>query len=158
MLVKKIKYTDYNGVEREEDFYFHLNKAELTKWLTTQGAYTIDAVLQKMIDTENVRDMVNEFEFLILESYGEKSLDGKTFIKNEEIKNRFKNSEAYANLFMELVGDAQKAAEFFNKIIPADLASEVSRIVNENPEGLPDAVKDYIPKQQAGVVNMPTNK
>lgn len=158
MLIKKIKYTDYNGVEREEEFYFNLNKAELTKWLSRQGAYTIDAVLKKMIETENVRDMVDEFEFLILESYGEKSLDGKTFIKNEELKNRFKNSEAYSNLFMELVGDAQKAAEFFNKIMPADLASEVAKIMNENPEGIPDSIKDYIPKQQAEVVNIPTNK
>ena len=119
MLCKKIKYTDYNGVEREEEFYFNLSKAEVMKWLTTNGAYTIDSVLKKMIETENVKDMVGEFEFLIQTAYGEKSLDGKRFIKSPEVKANFIESEAYSVLFMELVGDAQKAAErniiFFNK-------------------------------------------
>ena len=136
MLCKKIKYTDYNGVEREEEFWFHLSKAEIMKWLTTNGAYTIDAVLKKMIETENVKDMVGEFEFLIQTAYGEKSMDGKRFIKSPEVKANFIESEAYSVLFMELVGDAKKAADFFNGIIPSDLAAEVDKIMKENPEAL----------------------
>lgn len=149
MLVKKIKYTDFNGQEREEEFLFNLNKSELIKWLTTNGGYTIEAILQKMIDTENVRDMINEFETLILTSYGEKSLDGKRFVKTKEIQDNFRYSPAYDELFMELVGDASKAAEFFNKIIPSDLAAEVDKIMKENPDQVPDVLKkvdiDQIP-------------
>ena len=136
MLCKKIKYIDYNGVEREEEFYFNLSKAEIMKWLTTNGAYTIDTVINKMIETENVRDMVGEFEFLIQTAYGEKSMDGKRFIKSPEVKANFIESEAYSVLFMELVGDAKKASDFFNAIIPADLAAEVDKIMKENPEAL----------------------
>lgn len=136
MLCKKIKYTDYNGVEREEEFYFNLNKAEVMKWLTTNGAYTIDSVLKKLIETENVKDMVGEFEFLIQTAYGERSLDGKTFDKSPEILRKFVNSEAYSELFMELVGNADKAAEFFNGVLPADLANEVDKVIKDNPEAL----------------------
>ena len=141
MLVKKIKYTDFNGQEREEEFLFNLNKSELIKWLTTTGGYTIEAILQKMIETENVRDMINEFETIIMMSYGEKSLDGKKFIKSKEVQDQFRYSPAYDELFMELVGDAKKAAEFFNKIIPSDLAEEVNKMMKENPDQIPELVK-----------------
>lgn len=157
MLVKKIKYTDFNGVEREEEYMFNLNKSEILKWLTTTGGYTIEQVLKKMVETENVRDMVNEFEMLIMMSYGEKSLDGKSFIKTDEVKNRFRYSLAYDALFMELVGDAQKASDFFNKVIPADLAEEVDKMMRENPDQIPDLLKDNMP-QTNNVVDMPTNK
>lgn len=152
MLVKKIKYTDFNGQEREEEFLFNLNKSELIKWLTTNGGYTIEAILQKMIETENVRDMINEFETLILTSYGEKSLDGKRFVKTKEIQDNFRYSPAYDELFMELVGDASKAAEFFNKIIPSDLAAEVDKIMKENPDQVPDVLK------KADIAQIPVNK
>ena len=152
MLVKKIKYTDFNGQEREEEFLFNLNKSELIKWLTTNGGYTIEAILQKMIDTENVRDMINEFETLILTSYGEKSLDGKRFVKTKEIQDNFRYSPAYDELFMELVGDASKAADFFNKIIPSDLAAEVDKIMKENPDQIPDVLK------KADIAQIPVNK
>lgn len=161
MLIKKIKYTDYNGVEREEEFYFNLSKAEVLKWLTTNGAYTIDSVLKKMIDTENVKDMIGEFEYLIQTSYGEKSLDGKTFDKSPEILRKFVNSEAYSVLFMELAGDAQKAAEFFNGIVPSDLAAEVDKIMKENPEALTDVnkAKEMLDQKPtlSNVTQMPTN-
>lgn len=142
MLIKKIKYTDWNGQEREEEFYFNLSKTELIKWLTTNGNYTIDAVLKKMIETENARDMVNEFEFLIMEAYGVKSLDGKTFVKSKEVKDQFRYSPAYDELFMELISDSKKASDFFNKVIPSDLAEEVNNIIKDHPEQVPDIVKN----------------
>lgn len=156
MLVKKIKYTDYNGESREEDFYFNLNKAELIKWLTTNGNYTLDAVLEKMIKTENARDLINEFDSLIMMAYGERTLDGKRFIKSQEVKDAFKESEAYSELFMELIGDAKKAAAFFNAIIPKDLATEVDKIMKESPDKLPEYVKEYLPQQEATVTPIPT--
>ena len=144
MLIKKIKYTDFRGVEREEEFYFNMSKAEVIKWMTTNGNYTLDRVIDRLIKTENVRDLVEEFDYLILNSYGVISLDGITFDKSEEIKNKFKNSNAYSELFMELVSDAKKAAEFFNGIMPDDLTDAIKKAVAENPDGIPDALKDYV--------------
>ena len=144
MIIKKIKYKDFKGTEREEDFYFHMSKPEVIKWMTTNGNYTLDKVIGRLIKTENVRDLVNEFEYLILNSYGVISLDGISFDKSEENRNRFKNSNAYSELFMELVGDAKKAAEFFNGILPDDLSDAINKAISENPENIPDVLKDYV--------------
>lgn len=144
MIIKKIKYKDFRGVDREDDFYFNMSKAEVIKWMTTNGNYTLDKVLEKLIKTENVRDLVDEFDYLIVNSYGEVSLDGITFNKSEEIKNKFIYSNAYSELFMELVSDAKKAAEFFNGIMPDDLVAAIQKAVSENPDSVPEALRDYV--------------
>lgn len=150
------------GIEREEEFMFSLNKTEIIKYLVTNGNYTIDAILKRMIETENAKDLVNEFETLIMMSYGERSLDGRQFIKSQEVKDAFRYSAAYDALFMELISDAKKAAEFFNVIIPADLADEVNKIMNERPEEIPEDIRDLVvnPKPDnnvAKITQMPNN-
>lgn len=147
MLRKTITYTDYNGETRTEDFYFNLNKAEIIDWLTTSGNYTLDVVVDHLVKTRNTKEIVNIFKDLIYRSYGEKSLDGRRFIKSTEVKDGFIETEAYSVLFTELITDSSKAAEFFNAIIPADLAEEVEKAMAENPDGIPAEIRDYIPKK-----------
>ena len=49
MLKKTITYTDYDGLERTEEFRFNLTKAELMDMeLTTVG--TFSKLMQKIID------------------------------------------------------------------------------------------------------------
>lgn len=143
MYKKTIAFTDYAGKELTEDFYFNLNKAELIKWLTTSGDYTLDKVLERLSKERNGKKIMEIFEDLIHLSYGRKSLDDRKFEKTEEIWNDFYQTEAYSILFTELVTDAKKAAHFVNKIIPRDLADEVEKIIRDNPDGIPDALKDY---------------
>lgn len=120
MLKKTIKYKDYNSVTREEDFYFNLSKAELMKMeMSTAGGFA--EMLNRIISAQDVPALINIFEDLILRAYGEKSPDGKKFIKSEELSDAFKQTEAYSILFMELVTDAEAASVFVNGIIPADL-------------------------------------
>lgn len=144
MYKKTIQFTDYNDVERKEEHYFHLNKAEVIKWLTMNGDYTLDKVLERLSMERNGKKIMEIFEDLIHRSYGRKSLDGRKFEKTEEIWNDFYQTEAYSVLFTELVTDAKKAADFVNQIIPRDLANEVEKIIKENPEGIPDELKDYV--------------
>ncbi len=143
MLKKTIKFTDYEGLERTEEHFFNLNKAEVIKWLTTSGDYTLDKLLQRLSKERNGRKIMEIFEDLIKMSYGRKSLDGRKFEKNEEIWNDFYQTEAYSKLFSECVTDAKKAADFVNGIIPKDLADEVAKIIKDNPDGIPDELKDY---------------
>lgn len=143
MFCKTITYEDYDGNERTEKHYFNLNKAEVIKWLTTSGDYTLDKVLERLQTERNGKKIMAIFEDLIRLSYGRKSLDGRKFVKNEEIWDDFYQTEAYSNLFTELVSDGKKAAEFVNKIIPKDLADEISKIMQENPNGIPDDLKEY---------------
>lgn len=152
MYKKTIEFTDYNDVVRKEDHYFHLNKAEVIKWLTTSGDYTLDKVLERLSTERNGKKIMEIFEDLIHRSYGHKSLDGRKFEKTEEIWNDFYQTEAYSVLFTELVTDANKAADFVSRIIPKDLADEVSKIIKENPDGIPDAMNDY-----TGPVAIPSN-
>lgn len=117
MLKKKITYTDYNGVEITEDFYFNLTKAEVMEMeMTTTGG--LAEKINKVIATKDAKSIITIFKDLILKAYGEKSEDGKRFMKNDEIKIAFSETEAYSILFMELATDANAAATFVNGIIP----------------------------------------
>lgn len=143
MLKKSITFEDYDGNKRTEDHYFNLNKAEVIKWLTTSGEYTLDKVLERLATERNGKKIMEIFEELIRLSYGRKSLDGRKFEKTEDIWNDFYQTEAYSVLFTELVTDAKKAADFVNRIIPKDLAGEVEKIIKDHPEGIPDNLRDY---------------
>lgn len=124
MLVKNIKYVDYNGVEREEKFLFNLSKAELMEMeMGTVGGLT--ETINKIVETEDTPSIIKIFKELILKAYGEKSADGRRFVKVDEKGNPlsvgFSQTEAYSTLFMELATDSKAAAEFINGIIPNDL-------------------------------------
>lgn len=117
MLKKVIKYTDYDDVEREETFYFNLTKAELMEMqLLEEGG--LDKAISRILETQNIPETIKIFKELILKSYGEKSPDGKRFIKSKEIVEAFTQTEAFSNLYMELATDDRAASEFVNGIIP----------------------------------------
>ena len=120
MLKKTITYRDYNDVERTEDFYFNLTKAEIMEMeLGTTGGFT--EMVQKIIDTQNIPQIAKVFKDLVLKAYGEKSPDGRRFIKNDEIRDGFAQTEAYSDLFMELSTNPDAAAAFVNGIIPDNI-------------------------------------
>ena len=128
MLKKPITYTDYNGMERTECYYFNLTKAELAEMeLSVDGGYA--EMAQRIADTKNGPELIKIFKELILKAYGEKSLDGRQFMKVDEKGNPlsigFSQTEAYSQLFMELATDANAASEFFMGIIPPDLSEQV---------------------------------
>lgn len=120
MLKKTIKYTDFNGVEREEDFYFNLTKAEVMEMQMSHEGGLAERI-QRIVAAQDVPAIVKIFKTLVLDAYGVKSDDGKRFIKNDEIRDGFAQTEAYSILFMELATDADKASEFINGIVPADM-------------------------------------
>jgi hypothetical protein len=120
MLKKTIKYTDYNGIERSEDHYFNISKAEATKMeLGTTGGYV--EMINRMIEAKDQPSLLKVFDEFILSAYGVKSPDGKYFMKQDENGRRladlFKQTEAYSELLWELVTNAEKAAEFVNGTI-----------------------------------------
>lgn len=144
MYCKTITFEDYDGNERTEDHWFHLNKAETIKWLTTTGDYTLDKLLIRLSNERNGKKIMEIFEDLIHLSYGRKSLDGRKFEKTEEIWNDFYQTEAYSVLFTELVTDAKKAATFVNGIIPKEWSNEIEKIMKDNPDAISDSLKDYV--------------
>lgn len=126
MLVKRIAYTDYNGTKREEDFYFNLSKAEIMEMeMSTTGGLT--EMINRIIETQDAPSIIKVFKDIIMKSYGEKSPDGKRFVKTKELAEAFSQTEAYSELFMELASDSDAASKFVNGIIPADMAAEVAK-------------------------------
>ena len=125
MLKKTITYTDYNGSERTEDFYFNLSKAEIMEMeMSISGG--LAEMITKIVAAQDAPAIIKIFKDLILKAYGEKSPDGKRFIKSDEITTAFSQTEAYSQLFMELATDADAASKFVNGIIPADMAQKVA--------------------------------
>lgn len=120
MITETIKYTDYNGNEREEKFLFNLSKAELMEMeMGTTGG--LAETIQKIVETQDAPSIIKIFKDLILKAYGEKSADGKRFVKSKELSEGFSQTEAYSQLFMKLATDADAAANFVKGIIPNDI-------------------------------------
>jgi len=117
MLKKTMTYTDFDGNERTEDFYFNLTKAELTEMEMSESGGLIKTI-NKIVSAQDTKRIIEIFKDLILRSFGEKSLDGKRFIKNDEIRDAFAQTEAYSDLFMELAMNSDSAAAFINGITP----------------------------------------
>lgn len=120
MIKKTITYSDYNGVERTEDFYFHLSQAEAAELqMGTDGGLT--AMVERIVAAQDMPTIVKIFKDFILKAYGEKSADGKRFMKIDangyRLSNNFAHTEAYSKLFMELAQDADAAAKFFNGVV-----------------------------------------
>lgn len=116
MLKKTIVYTDYEGNERTDDFYFNLNQPELLEMNVSEKG-GLEKVIEKIIATDDFKKLVEIFKEIILKAYGEKSLDGRRFVKSKELSEQFSQTEAYSILFMELALNAESASAFINGII-----------------------------------------
>lgn len=120
MYKKTITYTDYNGVERTEDFYFHLSKAELAEMeLSKVGGF--NEYIQRIVQADDREEIVKNFKDIILKSYGVKDETGKRFVKSEELATEFSQTEAYSELFMELLLNTDSAIEFINNVVPKEV-------------------------------------
>ena len=140
MIKKTITYTDYNDIERTENFYFNLSKAEVMEMeMSTEGGMAES--IQKIVDAKDAPSIIRVFKDLVLKAYGVKSDDGRRFMKTKpdgsKYSDEFKETEAYSQIFMELATDADKAAEFINGIIPSDLAQKVSEQKKTSKKALP---------------------
>ena len=120
MLKKTVTYVDYNGVERTEDFYFNLSKAEVTEMeLSVEGGFS--KMLEEIVKSNDNARILELFKEMVLKAYGEKSADGRRFIKSKELSEAFSQTEASSEIFMELAMDEKAAAAFVNGIMPANL-------------------------------------
>lgn len=130
MITETIKYTDYNGTERTETYYFNLSKPELLKIeMSEEGSF--GDKLKEAVRTNNVRSIIDSIELLILKSIGVKSEDGRRLVKSEELSKAFQESPAYEELYMKLMTNADAAAAFINGIMPSDIAAQLPKTEEE---------------------------
>ncbi len=125
MLKKLIPYKDWNRVDRKENFYFNLTKTELIEMeLSTTGG--MRELLRTIMEKQDIPKLMKAFKEIILKAYGEKSADGRVFNKSPELSAAFEHSPAYDVLYLELINDANKAAEFITDIMPADMRDNIN--------------------------------
>jgi len=135
LLKKTITYTDFNGDLVTEDHYFHLSKADLVEMeLSVEGG--MHDYLKAIVESENGKAILSTFKDLILSAYGERSEDGKRFIKSPVLREEFQSTEAYSALFMELCTDPKAAADFVNGIVPAGIDEDIAKLTNPEKEGI----------------------
>lgn len=131
MIKKTITYTDYNGNHRTESFWFNLTKAEVTRMeMSVQGGMA--EMIDRIIDAQDAPSLISTFETMIQKSYGVKTPDGRGFVKRPEDLEAFMATEAYSELFMELVTNATAAAEFVNGIMPNDPEPKPALVADSN--------------------------
>lgn len=112
-------YVDFDGVTRTEDFYFNLTLAEISEMqLTTEGG--LDTYINRIVDAKDNKSIILLFKDLVLKSYGKKSDDGRRFIKNDEVREEFSQTQVYSDIFMELATNEEAATKFINGITPQD--------------------------------------
>ena len=131
MIKKTVKYTDFNDMERTDDLYFHMSEPELIKLsVSKEGGF--ERYIDKMIQANNIKEVVAVLEEVIQLTYGVKTDDGR-FEKSPELLNKFLSSEAYNVLFMDIAQNADTAAEFINGVIPKNLKKQVEDKLSQMP-------------------------
>lgn len=146
MVKKSIKYTDFNGVEQVDECYFNLSKSELTQMeMSEKGGF--ENYISKMIEEKDNKRIYALFKEIVLSSYGEKSSDGRSFIKKKivdgqmvNLRDEFEQTLAFDTLMMELISGGEKTvADFINKLIPRELQEELAKQVQDGKIKLPKA-------------------
>lgn len=125
MLSKTLTYTNYSGVEVTETFYFNLTKAELTLWEASEDG-GVSSRLKRMVDSKDGKTIMATFYDVMMRSYGEKSDDGRRFIKSPELSKAFSETVAFDIIFSEMMADPEKALDFVQKVLPPDLQNNAS--------------------------------
>lgn len=119
MLKKTVTYIDFDGNERTEDFFFNLTEQEIAEMeLSTEGG--LGNFINKAVAAKSQVELIELFKKLILVAYGVKSADGRRFVKNDAVREDFMSTQAFSDIYMELVQDADKASAFFNGIVPKE--------------------------------------
>jgi hypothetical protein len=137
MLKQKIKYTDFDGNEQEEVFYFNLGKLELLEMEVGGTGGSFGAWIQRIVDANDRSILISEFKKMVLLAYGQRSEDGKRFIKNDQLREEFSQTAAFESLFLSMAEDEDFAIAFLRGALPADMNDDFNTAVSNAPASTP---------------------
>lgn len=130
MYKKLMTYEDFDGNERTEELYFNLTEQEVTEYqLSHNGGIT--TLINRIIQAQDWKSMVEYWKEFILMCYGVKSDDGRRFIKNDAVREEFASTNAFSDLFMLLSTDDNEAAKFVNNVLPKKMRERLSGMEGE---------------------------
>lgn len=134
MYKKNITYTDFNGDERTDAFYFNLSDAEILDLQVSYGG-DMSRIMSNMLEKHDAKGLLGIITDLILTSYGEKSNDGKRFMKNQEIRDGFVTTDAYSKLVLDLLNDEKEFEKFMTNVIPSAKREALTDIIRKREQG-----------------------
>jgi hypothetical protein len=124
MFKETFEFKDYFGVDRKEDHYFQLSEPEVMQ-LNFSSVGNLKDTVEKITQEQDGGRIISLFEQIIQKAHGERSEDGRLFIKNKEALERFIYSPVYSMMYMKLATDADYAARFLREILPKDMKKEM---------------------------------
>src|SRR5580765_4280790 len=124
MLKREIEFEDFNGVKTTEVFYFNISKPELIE-MEVEYDQGFGQFLQDIVEAKNNKELIKHFKAIVLKAYGQKSEDGKRFIKSDQLREEFSQTAAYEALFMELATDDNAASNFLMAVLPKDMVAQI---------------------------------
>jgi len=149
MLKRKIKYIDFNDEEQEDIYYFNLTKTEILELEAGEEGVSFSARMTRIVEAKDIAIIIDEIKKLILLAYGEKSMDGKQFIKSDELRDAFAQTAAFDALFIELSQDAEETIKFLKGALPKDMGSEFDKaIASGDIPGVPAGRTPGLPTQE----------
>jgi hypothetical protein len=126
MLKRDISYEDYNGNQVSDVFYFNFSKPELIE-MEVEHKNGLAAMINSIIETKDNKKLIALFKDIVLMAYGQKSDDGKRFIKSDQLREEFSQTAAYSALFMDLATNESAAVDFLKGVLPRDMVGEIDK-------------------------------
>ena len=74
--------------------------------------------IDRIVKAKSQKELVELFKTVIEKAYGEKSADGRRFMKSPEIFANFAATQAFSDFYMSLATDTEKATKFINALAP----------------------------------------
>jgi hypothetical protein len=149
MYKKNITYTDFNGEERTDAFYFNLSDAEILELQVSYGG-DMSRIMTNMLEKRDAKGLLGIITDLIKTSYGEKSSDGKRFMKNQEVKDSFVTTDAYSKLVLELLNDEKEFEKFMTNVIPSTKREKLNEIIRKREQGPMDEGEGQVVEMKKG--------
>lgn len=111
MFKHTVSYVDFNSNQRTEDLYFHLSLPEVTR-LEAEIGMGFEDHIKQLTEKQDLKTLLGFLERILLMSYGQKTSDGRSFVKNDKSREEFEHSQAYAEMFEQVITDKDLAYRF----------------------------------------------
>lgn len=115
MLKHQVSYKDFDNKTVKETLWFNLTTRDSAKLTIKYG--DLAAYVKKIEKEKDAASMMVLIEDLVLTAYGERSEDGRHFVRNDEIRERFSYSLAFEALLDDLYSDEKKMSKFFDALL-----------------------------------------
>lgn len=135
-----VQFENFDGETVTEDLYFHLNIKELQDMENWDVPLT--QRIAKLTKTEDGKEAFELMRDIVEAAYGERSEDGKRFVKNPEVLKNFTEGLAYDEVIIKFIDGSTDLGKFIEGLLP----KKVFELAKKNTKESGEEVKEYLVK------------